>query len=334
MTMRKRKLGFTDLELTTVGIGTWAMGGPWQYGWGPQDDNDAVAGIVRGLEEGINWIDTAPIYGLGHSEELVARALKQTRVKPIIATKCGLLWDDKGQRVPCLKRESIRKECENSLRRLGVEVIDLYQMHWPGSDDETVQAWEEMAKLADEGKVRYIGVSNFTVEQIKLVQRIAPVASVQPPYSMIHREVEKELLNFCFCANNNIGVVVYSPIQRGLLTGKFSYERLAALPPDDHRRTNADFQEPRFSATLELVEGLKPIAKRKGITVAQLAIGWVLRRPEVTSAILGVRKPEQIEETVAGADVQLNKEEIEEIEKLLTKWQERINGKGKNTKNR
>jgi aryl-alcohol dehydrogenase-like predicted oxidoreductase len=323
--MRKRKLGFTDLELTTVGIGTWAMGGPWQYGWGPQDDNDAVAGIARGLEAGINWIDTAPIYGLGHSEELVAKALKQTTIKPIIATKCGLLWDDKGQRVPCLKKESIRKECDESLKRLNVEVIDLYQMHWPGVDNETEEAWEEMARLAEEGKARYIGVSNFTVEQIKLVQRIAPVASLQPPYGMVHREAEKELLPFC--AENDIGVVVYSPIQRGLLTGKFSYERLAGLAPDDHRRTNADFQEPRFGATLELVGGLKPIAQRKGITIAQLAVGWVLRRPEVTSAILGVRAPEQIVETAAGSDVELSEEEIREIEKLLIKWQGRIDGK-------
>lgn len=325
MHMRKRKLGFTELELTAVGIGTWAMGGPWQYGWGPQDDDDAVAGIVCGLEVGINWIDTAPIYGLGHSEELVAKALKQTTLKPIIATKCGLLWDDKGQRVPYLKRESIRKECEDSLRRLGMDVIDLYQMHWPGSDNDTEQAWSEMAKLVDEGKARYIGVSNFTVEQIKRAHKIAPVASLQPAYSMVHREVEKELLPFC--ARNNIGVVAYSPIQRGLLTGKFSYERLASLAPDDHRRTNADFKEPRFSATLELVEGLKPIAKRKGITLAQLAIGWVLWRPEVTAAILGVRRPEQITETAAGADVELSAEEIKEIEKLLKKWQGRINGK-------
>ena len=323
--MQKRKLGFTDLELTTVGIGTWAMGGPWQFGWGPQDDNDAVAGIVRGLAEGINWIDTAPIYGLGHSEELVAKALKQTKNKPVIATKCGLLWDKRGQRVPCLKRESIRQECEDSLRRLDVDVIDLYQMHWPEPDEDLEDAWDEMAKLAKEGKVQYIGVSNCTVEQMKRMQKIAPIASLQPPYSMIHREVEKELLGFC--AKNNIGVVVYSPIQRGLLTGKFSYERLASLASDDHRKTNADFQEPRFSATLDLVEGLKPIAKRKGITLAQLAIGWVLRKKEVTAAILGVRKPEQIAETAAGADVEFTKKEIDEIENLLIKWQGRVNGK-------
>ncbi len=325
LAMRKRKLGFTELELTTVGIGTWAMGGPWQYGWGPQDDNDAVAGIMRGLEAGINWIDTAPIYGLGHSEELVAKALKQTTIKPIIATKCGLLWDDKGQRVPCLKRESIRKECEDSLKRLGVDVIDLYQMHWAEPDEYIEEAWGEMAKLAQAGKVRYTGVSNITVAQMKRLQKISAIASLQPPYSMVHREVEKELLPFC--AKNDIGVVVYSPIQRGLLTGKFSYERLAALAPDDHRCTNTDFQEPRFGATLELVEGLKPIAKQKGVTVAQLAVGWVLRRPEVTSAILGVRKPAQIAETAAGGDVELSEKEIKEIERLLKKWQGRIDGK-------
>ena len=323
--MRKRKLGFTNLELTTVGIGTWAMGGPWQFGWGPQDDNDAVAAIIRGLEEGINWIDTAPIYGLGHSEELIAKALKQTKIKPIIATKCGLIWDKKGTRIPHLKKESIRKECEDSLRRLNIEVIDLYQMHWPEPDSDIEEAWTEMVRLQESGKVKYLGVSNFTIEQIKRVQKISTVASVQPPYSMIHREIEDELLGFC--GKNNIGVIVYSPIQRGLLTGKFNYDRLANLAPDDHRRKNADFQEPRFGATMELVEQLKPIAQKKSVTVAQLAVGWILRKKEVTAAILGVRKPEQIIETAAAMDVELTAKEIEQIEKLLKQWQEKVNGK-------
>jgi len=256
--MQKRKLGYSDLELTTVGLGTWAIGGPWHFGWGPQDDGEAIGAILTALEKGINWIDTAPIYGCGHSEELVGEALKQTKARPFIATKCGLLWNEKRQKVNCLKAKSIRQECHDSLKRLGAEVIDLYQMHWGEPDEDIEEAWEEMAKLAGEGKVRYIGVSNFTVDQIERVRKIAPVASVQPVYNMVHREVEDELLGYC--AQNDIGVVVYSPMDRGLLTGKFSQERLAGLPLDDHRRRKPDFQEPEFAATLEFVERLRPIA--------------------------------------------------------------------------
>jgi len=323
--MQTRKLGCTDLEFTTIGLGTWAIGGPWQFGWGSQNDDEAVAAIVRGLELGINWIDTAAVYGCGHSEELVGKALKQTTAKPFIATKCSLLWNERREKVSCLEPASIRNECHQSLKRLGVEVIDLYQMHWPEPEDQIEQGWQTMAELKDEGKVRYIGVSNYNAEQIRRIQKIAPVASLQPPYSMIHREVETELLGFC--AQNDIGVVTYSPIQRGLLTGKFSHQRLAELAPDDHRRTNPDFTEPKFSATLELVEQLKPIAERNNITPAQLAIAWVLRRGEVTSAIVGARRGEQIEETYKAADVSLNTEDIEEIEVLLTKRQETINAK-------
>jgi len=320
--MQKRRLGGTDLNLTTVGLGTWAMGGPWQFGWGPQDDDEALAAILKALELGINWIDTAPAYGLGHSEELVGKALKQTSVKPLIATKCGLLWNEKKEKVPHLKRESIRKECHSSLKRLGVEIIDLYQMHWPDPDEDVEEAWEEMAKLKGEGKVRYIGVCNFNVEQIKRARKIAPVSSLQPPYSMLHREPEDELLDYC--ARNNIGVVAYSPMQRGLLTGKFSQERLAALPLDDHRRKNPDFQEPQFSATLQLVDKLRPIAERNGRTLAQLAISWVLRRDEVAAAIVGARRPEQIAETAPASDWNLSKKDINEIEKLLTQHQLKI----------
>ncbi len=321
--MQTRKLGYTDLELTTVGLGTWAVGGPWEYGWGPQDDDEAIAAISASLETGINWIDTAPAYGLGHSEELIKEALKQKTEKPIIASKCGILWNEKKEKVTCLKRESIRQECHASLKRLGVEVIDLYQMHWPDPDEDVEQAWEEMAKLCREGKVRYLGVSNFNVEQIKRVQKIHPVASLQPPYSMLHREVEDELLDYC--AQNNMGVVAYSPMQRGLLTGRFSSERLAQLPLDDHRRRNPDFQEPQFSATVELVEGLKKIAKRNGRTCAQLALSWVLRRPEVTAAIAGARRPDQIRETAPAADWRLGKQDIEEIERLLAEREARLN---------
>jgi aryl-alcohol dehydrogenase-like predicted oxidoreductase len=317
--MQNRRLGKTDLNLTTVGLGTWAMGGPWQFGWGPQDDNEALAAIHAALDQGINWIDTAAVYGLGHSEELIGKVLQQTKHKPYIATKCGLLWNDKKEKVPCLEPDSIRRECEASLERLGVEVIDLYQMHWPEPDKDIEAGWEEMARLRDEGKVRYIGVSNYNVEQLERIHRIHPVTSMQPPYSMLHREVEGGLLEYC--AKNDIGVIVYSPMQRGLLTGKFSKRHLATLAADDHRRKNPDFQEPRFSATLELVEKLRPIAGRNRRTLAQLAIAWVLHRPEVTAAIVGARKPEQIKETTPASDWNLTEKDIDQIDQLLAQWQ-------------
>ncbi len=322
--MQTRQLGHTDLKLTSIGLGTWAIGGPWQFGWGPQDDDEAIGAILTAMDKGINWIDTAPVYGLGHSEELVGKALKQVSQKPFIATKCGLLWNEKRQKVSCLKRESIREECHASLKRLGIEVIDLYQMHWPEPDEDIEQAWEEMAKLAEQDKVRYLGVSNCNVDQIKRLQKIHPVSSLQPPYNMLHREVEDELLGYC--VENNIGVIAYSPMQRGLLTGKFSHERLAALPLDDHRRRRPDFHEPQFSATLELVEHLGDIAERNGGTCAQLAISWVLRRPEITAAIVGARGAEQIAETSAAADWKLTEEQTQEIGQLLAERQERING--------
>ena len=320
--MQKRKLGRSDLELTTVGLGTWAIGGPWHFGWGPQDDGEAIGAILTALEKGINWIDTAPIYGCGHSEELVGKALRQTQARPFIATKCGLLWNEKRQKVNCLKAKSIRQECHDSLKRLGAEVIDLYQMHWGEPDEDIEEAWEEMAKLAREGKVRYIGVSNFSVDQVRRMQQVAPVASLQPAYNMLHREVEDELLGYC--AQNDIGVIVYSPMDRGLLTGKFSQERLAGLPLDDHRRRKPDFQEPEFAATLEFVERLRPIAERSGITLAQLAISWVLRRPEVTAAIVGARRPDQIAETYKASGLELGDEDTKEIEQLLIEHKKRV----------
>lgn len=320
--MQMRQLGNTDLKLTTVGFGTWAMGGPWQFGWGPQDDDEAIAAIIKGLELGINWIDTAPVYGLGHSEELVRKALEQTSAEPVIATKCGLLWNERREKVPCLKARSIREECHASLKRLNIDVIDLYQMHWPEPEEDLEQGWGAMAKLKDEGKVRYIGVSNHNVEQLKRISKIARPVSLQPPYSMLHREVEEECLGYC--ASNNMGVVAYSTMQRGLLTGKFSQERLSGLALDDHRRQNPDFQEPKFTATLQLAEQLRPIANRNDRTLAQLAIAWVLRRKEVTAAIVGARRPDQIEETAQAADFNLSKEDIDEIEELLAERQRKI----------
>ncbi len=294
--MRKRKLGWTDLELTVIGFGSWALGGGgWESGWGPQDDEESIAAIHRALDLGINWIDTAAVYGLGHSEEIIAKALRGMSEKPIIATKCGLVWNEKGEVFGCLKRDSIRKEVEDSLRRLEVEVIDLYQIHWPDPDPDIEEAWSTMADLVKEGKIRYAGVSNFNVEQMKRIEKIHPIASLQPPYSMIMRDIEKEILPYC--AEKNMGVIVYSPMQKGLLTGKFTPERVKNLPPDDHRRSDPQFNEPLLSINLELVEKLKPIAEKHGRTLAQLAIAWVLRRPEVTAAIVGTRRPSQIEET-------------------------------------
>jgi aryl-alcohol dehydrogenase-like predicted oxidoreductase len=321
--MRKRKLGWTDLELTVIGFGSWALGGGgWESGWGPQDDEESIAAIHRALDLGINWIDTAAVYGLGHSEEIIAKALRGMSEKPIIATKCGLVWNEKGEVFGCLKRDSIRKEVEDSLKRLEVEVIDLYQIHWPDPDPDIEEAWSTMADLVKEGKIRYAGVSNFNVEQMKRIEKIHPIASLQPPYSMIMRDIEKEILPYC--AEKNMGVIVYSPMQKGLLTGKFTPERVKNLPPDDHRRSDPQFNEPLLSINLELVEKLKPIAEKHGRTLAQLAIAWVLRRPEVTAAIVGTRRPSQIEETFPAGDWELAAEDIEAIEKLLQEREEKI----------
>ena len=323
--MKTKKLGYTDVELTTVGLGAWAMGGPWLYGWGPQDDDQSIATVLRALENGVNWIDTAAIYGYGRSEKVVGRALKQTSEKPFIATKCGLCWDDQHERITRLKAQSVRDECHASLKRLDIETIDLYQIHWCEPDEDIEEAWTEMTKLVEEGKIRYIGVSNFSVSQIKRIQKIHPVASLQPPYSMLYRGVEDELLSHC--EQNDIGVIVYSPMQRGLLTGKFNAERVANLPEGDHRKDNPDFQQPQFTATLELVEQLEKIAERNNVTCAQLAISWVLRRSEVTAAIVGARKPDQITETAAASDLELSTEDIEQIEQLLAERQAKIDTK-------
>jgi len=321
--MQTRHLGKTDLELTTVGLGTWALGGPWEVGWGPQDDGEAIRAIVAAVDEcGVNWIDTAPIYGCGHSEDLIGTALRQTRHRPLIATKCGMLWNEKRERVYCLGADSVRRECEASLRRLGVEVIDLYQIHRPTPAEDIERAWEEMVRLKDKGHVRYLGVSNFSIDQMDRLARIHAVESVQPLYSMLHRHIEPDL--FTYCADHEIGMVTYSPLGRGLLTGKFTPESLAQLAQDDHRLCIQDFQEPEFSATLDLVEDLRPIARQVGVTLAQLAIAWVLRRPEVTSSIVGARRPTQIQETAPAGDVTLSEQVLEEIESLLRHREERI----------
>jgi len=315
--VRTRELGSTGMHLTTMGLGTYALGGTgWQWAWGQQDDEDSIAAIRRGLDLGINWVDCAAAYGLGHAEEVVGRAL-EGRDRVFVATKCGLVWDrGSGDVYGRLTAASVRAECEASLRRLKVDVIDLYQVHWPHDEEHLEEGWSTIADLVKEGKVRHAGVSNFSMAQIERVQWIHPVASVQPPYSMLARGIEADLLPFCTA--NQIGVLTYSPLQSGLLTGSVTRERVAALPADDWRRDHSpDFREPALSANLALVDGLRPIAERYRKTVAQLAIAWVLRRPEVTSAIVGARKASHIEGTVEAGDWVLDPQDISEIDALL-----------------
>jgi aryl-alcohol dehydrogenase-like predicted oxidoreductase len=315
--MQTRQLGRSDLNLTTVGLGTWAIGGgDWDFGWGPQDDKESIAAIRRALDLGINWIDTAAIYGLGHAEEVVAKAITGRRDEVIVATKCGLRWKS-GSTTPFgqLDAESVREEAEASLKRLNTEVIDLYQIHWPNPDKDIEEAWTAIAKLLEQGKVRYAGVSNFNVTQLKRVQAIHPVTSLQPPYNMLERGVEDEVLEYCVA--NHIGIVVYSPMKAGLLTGKYTKERVANLPDGDWRRGSDEFKEPRLSVNLNLIEQLKPIAERNDMSLGQLAIAWVLRRPEVTAAIVGARRPQQIEETIEAGDQMLSQQDIEQIQNLL-----------------
>ncbi len=315
--MQTRKLGNSDLQVSSIGLGTWAIGGGNNpYGWGPQSDRESIATIQRAIDLGVNWLDTARVYGRGHSEEVVGRAIKGRREQVIVASKCGLLWKPDGRGTyGSLKAESIRQECHASLKSLGTDVIDLYQIHWPQPDDEIEEGWGAVADLVREGKVRYAGVSNFSVPQMQRAQAIHPITSLQPPYSMFKREIEAEILPYC--RDNAIGVIVYSPIQAGLLSGGFSKARAGKLPADDWRKSSPDFQEPALSAHLWLVEQLRPLAARKGTSVANLAIAWVLRRPEVTAAIVGARRPEQIEETAAAGDLRLTLNELAGLEKLL-----------------
>ncbi|MCS7259189.1 MAG: aldo/keto reductase [Anaerolineae bacterium] len=321
--METRQLGFTDLHLSTIGLGAWAMGGGgYVFGWGPQDDAESIATIHRALDEGINWIDTAPGYGRGHSEEVVGKALVGRRHQVYIATKCGIHVLPNGELTFRLKRDSVRQEIEDSLRRLRTDVIDLYQIHWPRPDEDIEEAWEVIADAVRAGKIRYAGVSNFNISQMERLQAIHPIASLQPPYSMLNRDIESEILPYC--AAHKIGVIVYSPMERGLLTGKITRERIQAMPEDDHRKRYAPFQEPQLSVNLRLVEQLRPIAERNGKTLAQLALAWVLRRPEVTGAIAGARRPDQVSELVGASGWQLSDADLKEIEALLAQRQETL----------
>ena len=315
--MQLRKLGRSDLHLTPVGLGTWAMGGgDWKFGWGPQDDALSIRTIHEALDLGVNWLDTAPVYGLGHCEDIVGRALKELKGRrPILSTKCERCWDEERQIIPRLKRASIRREIEDSLRRLGVDVIDMYQIHWPQPDEDIEEGWAAIAELVQEGKVRWAGVSNFNVAQLKRLQPIHPVAFLQPPYSLLNRGIEAELIPYCEV--HDIGLIPYSPMQKGLLSGKVTQAWVDALPTTDHRRGDPQFNEPLLSRNIALNAGLRALAARLGTTPAELAIAWVLRQPRVTSAIVGARKPGQIAETVGGGRLTIPADALQEIEGLL-----------------
>jgi aryl-alcohol dehydrogenase-like predicted oxidoreductase len=313
--MKTKQLGNSDLFITPVGFGSWAIGGSgWQFAWGKQNDDDSIAAIHHALELGVNWIDTAAVYGLGHSEEVVTRALAAwPGPRPYVFTKCGLRWAADGRPRRQLTADSIRKECEESLRRLKVEAIDLYQIHWPVENTrELEEGWGEMAKLQRQGKVRWIGVSNFDVEQMKRAQAIAPITSLQPPYSLVHPEVDTDILPFC--EQEGIGVIVYSPMASGLLTGAMTRDRIARLPEDDWRKHHPDFNEPELSDNLALVERLRAVGKRRGIAPGAVAIAWTLSNPAVTGAIVGARKREQVDDVVAAGAVRLTRPELRQIE--------------------
>ena len=310
--MNTKQLGKSDLYITPIGFGAWAIGGSgWEFGWGEQDDKASIAAIHRALELGVNWIDTAAVYGMGHSEEVVAAALKTwSGPRPYVFTKCGLLWDDKGYVNRNLKADSIRRECENSLRRLKVDRIDLYQIHWP--TEQLEEGWGEMARLQKEGKVRWIGVSNFDAGQMRRAEKIAPITSVQPPYSLVRREIEADVLPYSYL--HNIGVIVYSPMQSGLLTGAMTRERIAKLPDSDWRSRDPEFREPKLSKNLKLVDRLRGIAEKYGRPVGQVAVAWVLRNPVVTAAIVGARSPQQVEQNVGAVELHLTDGDVAQIE--------------------
>jgi aryl-alcohol dehydrogenase-like predicted oxidoreductase len=318
-----RQLGTSDLHITPIGFGAWAIGGPdYAFGWGPQDDADSVAAIHRAIDAGINWIDTAAVYGLGHSERIVARALTSlgSSRRPYVFTKCSLVWDEKGSISHSLKAASVRKEIEASLQRLQTDVIDLYQIHWskvwglqePAPDIE--EGWSTLASLRKEGKIRHIGVSNFDVAEMERLRPIAPIASLQPPYSMLRRGIESEILPYCLA--NRIGVIVYSPMAAGILSGAMTRERAAALPTSDWRSQNPDYREPRLSQNLALVEHLRAIGAQYDVSPGVVAIAWTLRQPAVTGAIVGFRNPKQVDGLLGAASIALAPEEIRHLDGL------------------
>jgi aryl-alcohol dehydrogenase-like predicted oxidoreductase len=314
--METRLLGNSDLAISPVGIGAWAIGGGgWNGSMGPQNDNDSIPAIHAALDHGLNWIDTAALYGLGHSEEMVARAIQGRSPKPYVFTKCERVWDENRNIGACLKAESVRRECEDSLRRLRVDAIDLYQIHWPEPDTDIEEGWKELARLKEEGKVRWIGVSNFSVEQMRRAQAIAPITSLQPPYAVVRRAIEQEILPFCL--SQNIGVIVYSPMYAGLLTGSMTRERVANFLSEDWRRNLPGFQEPALSRNLRVVEQLREIGRRQGRSPGEVAIAWTLNHPAVTGAIVGFRSAQQVAGIIGAADFRLNQVELFQIEDVL-----------------
>jgi aryl-alcohol dehydrogenase-like predicted oxidoreductase len=316
--MKTKQLGNSDLFITPIGFGAWAIGGGgWEFAWGTQDDSDSIAAIHEALDAGINWIDTAAVYGLGHSEEVVARALKGVTHGPYVFTKCSMVWNGQREIGHSLKADSVRRECEASLRRLRVEAIDLYQVHWPDPDEDIEEGWATLAALKREGKVRHIGVSNFNVAQMRRAQAIAPITSLQPRYSLLHREIEAEVLPFA--ARENIGVIAYSPMASGLLTGAMTRERIAGLPADDWRKRHPDFQESGLSRNLKLVSLLRTIGKRRGHTPAEVAVAWVLHNPAITGAIVGARRPGQVRGVAGAGEFRLSPREVAEIEAFFAK---------------
>ena len=309
-----KQLGNSDLQITSIGFGAWAIGGgDWQHGWGPQDDKDSISAIHRSLDAGINWIDTAAVYGLGHSEEMVGKAIKAASTKPYLFTKCAMTWGEDRKIVQSLKK--IREEAEQSLRRLGVDVIDLYQIHWPVPDEELEEGWQTMADLQREGKVRWIGASNFSVAQMERALKIAPITSLQPPYSMLNRAVEPEILPFC--EKHGIGVINYAPMHSGLLTGAMTKERVAAFPENDFRRRAKNYQEPLLSRNLAVADKLKEIGSRHGVVAGVVAIAWTLHHPAITAAIVGGRSAEQVDGVLAAASFRLSDAEYQEINDFL-----------------
>jgi aryl-alcohol dehydrogenase-like predicted oxidoreductase len=313
--MQTRILGNSDMAITRIGLGAWAIGGQWAWGWGAQDDRESIATIHAALDSGINWIDTAPVYGLGHSESVVGEAIRERSEKPYIFTKCSLVWDDEENIVSTLQKKSVKKECEDSLKRLGVDCIDLYQVHWPNPAEEIEMGFEAMAELWAEGKIRYAGVSNFSVEQMEQVRSICPVTSLQPPYSLVFPEVENEILPYCL--ENEIGVINYSPMASGLLTGKMTRERLAGLAEDDWRRKSEHFTEPQLSRNLALVEVLRTIADEQGCTAGEVAIAWTLLNPAITGAIVGLRKPDQVDGVIHAGGIGLSPDQAARISRFL-----------------
>jgi aryl-alcohol dehydrogenase-like predicted oxidoreductase len=315
-TQTLRTLGNSDLRLTQIGFGAWAIGGGnWEFGWGAQDDAESINAIHRALDRGINWIDTAAVYGLGHSEEIVGRALKSTSHKPLVFTKCSMRWHEDRSIYRSLKAASLAEELENSLRRLGIERIDLYQIHWPNPETEIEEGWEALARFREQGKIRWIGVSNFSVEQMKRAQKIAPITSLQPPYSMLRRAIEAEILPFTQA--NGIGVISYSPMVSGLLTGKMTPERIAALPADDWRRRAVEFNEPRLGRNMRLVELLREIGDGHGVGPGVVAVAWTLHNPAITAAIVGGRSAQQVDGVASALEFRLGEEEFARINAFL-----------------